>query len=91
MARLSATTVSLSNGDITIDAEALAPKLGLSVEALRENMAKASSRASPRPASTRTRGASASPFATAHGSGAWSWKPTGRSPKPPYRASNRSP
>jgi hypothetical protein len=40
MTRLSATTVSLSNGDITIDAEALAPKLGLSVEALRENMAK---------------------------------------------------
>ena len=40
MTRLSATTVSLSNGDITIDAEALAPKLGLTVRALKENMAK---------------------------------------------------
>lgn len=40
MIRLSATTVSFSNGDITIDAEALAPKLGLTVRALKENMAK---------------------------------------------------
>jgi hypothetical protein len=40
MTRLSATTVSFSNGDITIDAEALAPKLGLTVRALKENMAK---------------------------------------------------
>lgn len=40
MTRLSATTVRLYNGDITIDAEVLAPNLGLSVEALRANMAK---------------------------------------------------
>lgn len=40
MTRLSATTISLSNGDITIDAEALAPKLGPTVRALKENMAK---------------------------------------------------
>ena len=39
MAQLSATIVNLSSGDITINAEALAPKLGLTVGALRENMA----------------------------------------------------
>jgi len=40
MTRLSATVASIVNGDITIDAEALAPKLGLAVGALKENMAK---------------------------------------------------
>ncbi|MFT5487634.1 MAG: hypothetical protein ACI9JL_004249 [Paracoccaceae bacterium] len=39
MPRISATIVSLYNGDITIDAEALAPKLGLTAGALKENMA----------------------------------------------------
>ena len=40
MTRLSSTAVSCAGGDITIDAEALAPKLGLSAEALKEKMAK---------------------------------------------------
>ena len=39
MTQLSPTRVSISDGQITIDAEALAPKLALSVEALKENMA----------------------------------------------------
>lgn len=40
MTRLSATTVRIDKGEITIDAEVLAPKLGLSAEALKLNMAK---------------------------------------------------
>ena len=40
MSRLPSTAVSLAKGHITIDAELLAPKLGLSVTALRANMAK---------------------------------------------------
>ena len=39
MTQLSPTRVSISDGQITIDAEALAPKLALSVEALKVNMA----------------------------------------------------
>ena len=39
MTQLSPTRVSISGGQITIDAEVLAPKLGLSIEALKENMA----------------------------------------------------
>jgi len=40
MNRLSSTAVSYAGSDITIDADALAPKLGLSAEALKEKMAK---------------------------------------------------
>ena len=40
MTRHSPTDVSIVDGNITIDAEALAPKLGLSVDALKERMAK---------------------------------------------------
>ena len=39
MTRHSPTDVSIVDGNITIDAEALAPKLGLSVDALKEKMA----------------------------------------------------
>lgn len=40
MTPLSLTAIHAEDGDITVDAEALASKLGLTVEALRENMAK---------------------------------------------------
>ena len=40
MSRPSPNAVSLVEGQITIDAELLAPKLGLSVTALKDNMAK---------------------------------------------------
>lgn len=40
MTRLSPNVLSIVDGDFTIDAEALAPKLSLSVEALKEKMAK---------------------------------------------------
>ena len=39
MTRHSPTDVSIVDGNITIDAEALAPKLGLSVDGLKEKMA----------------------------------------------------
>ena len=39
MTKLPPTTVSVGNGHFTVDAEALAPKLGLTVEALKEAMA----------------------------------------------------
>jgi len=39
MTRLSETVASIVDDDITINAEALAPKLGLTVEALKDNMA----------------------------------------------------
>ncbi|MEC5325560.1 DUF6522 family protein [Aurantimonas sp. A3-2-R12] len=40
MAELSPEILSIVDGDVTIDAEALAPKLGLSAEALKDKMAK---------------------------------------------------
>jgi hypothetical protein len=40
MTQPSTTAVSFNKGEITIDAEVLAPKLGLSTEALKVNMAK---------------------------------------------------
>ena len=40
MTPLLSAPVRVDKGDITVDAEALAPKLGLTVEALKENMAK---------------------------------------------------
>ncbi|WP_373085941.1 DUF6522 family protein [Sneathiella sp.] len=40
MNRLSSSAVSYAGGNITVDADALAPKLGLSAEALKEKMAK---------------------------------------------------
>jgi len=40
MALLSSAAVNCTGGDITIDAEALAPKLGLSIEVFKEEMAK---------------------------------------------------
>ena len=40
MSSLLSEAVRVDNGDITVDAEALASKLGLTVEALKENMAK---------------------------------------------------
>lgn len=40
MTPLSSTAIRVDRGDITVDAEALASKLGLTVEALKENMAK---------------------------------------------------
>ena len=40
MTSLSSTAICVDDGDITVDAEALASKLGLTVEALKENMAK---------------------------------------------------
>ena len=39
MTVLSSAAICIDDGEITIDAEALAPKLGLSTEALRQNMA----------------------------------------------------
>ena len=40
MTPLSSTAIWVDDGEITVEAEALAPKLGLSTEALKENMAK---------------------------------------------------
>ena len=40
MTTLSSTAICVDDGEITVDAEALAPRLGLTVEALKENMAK---------------------------------------------------
>ena len=40
MTPLLSAPIRVDKGDITVDAEALAPKLGLTVEALKENMAK---------------------------------------------------
>ena len=40
MARLPPAAVTVSDGGITVDAEVLAPKLGLTADALKENMAK---------------------------------------------------
>lgn len=40
MVELSSNVVTIVDGDVTINAEALAPKLSLSVEALQEKMAK---------------------------------------------------
>ena len=40
MSSLSRTAIQLGDNQVTIDAEALAPKLGLTVEALKENMAR---------------------------------------------------
>lgn len=40
MTPLSSTAICIDDGEITVEAEALAPKLGLSIEALKENMAK---------------------------------------------------
>ena len=40
MTPLSSTAICVDHGEITVEAEALAPKLGLSTEALKENMAK---------------------------------------------------
>ena len=40
MAPLSSTAIRVDDGEITVEAEALAPRLGLSVEALKENMAR---------------------------------------------------
>ena len=40
MAPLSSTAICVDDGEITVEAAALAPKLGLSIEALKENMAK---------------------------------------------------
>ena len=40
MTPLASTPICVDDGDITVDAVALASKLGLSVEALKENMAK---------------------------------------------------
>ena len=40
MTPLSSTAICVDDGDITVDAEALASKLGLTVEALKENMAR---------------------------------------------------
>lgn len=40
MTALSSTAICVDDGEVTIDAEALAPKLGLTVEALKQNMAK---------------------------------------------------
>ena len=40
MTPLSSTAICVDGGEIAVEAEALAPKLGLSVEALKENMAK---------------------------------------------------
>ena len=40
MTRLSSTAVNIDDGEIAIDAEVLAPRLGLTVDALKENMAK---------------------------------------------------
>ena len=40
MTPLSSTAICVDDGEITVEAEALAPKLGLSIEALKENMAK---------------------------------------------------
>ena len=39
MTPLSSTAICVGDGEITVEAKALAPKLGLSTEALRENMA----------------------------------------------------
>lgn len=39
MTQLSTTSVSVVDGEIMIDAETLAPKLGLSADALKDNMA----------------------------------------------------
>ena len=40
MTPLSSTAICVDDGEITVEAEVLAPKLGLSIEALKENMAK---------------------------------------------------
>ena len=40
MIPLSSTAICVDGGEIAVEAEALAPKLGLSIEALKENMAK---------------------------------------------------
>ena len=40
MTPLSSTAICVDDGDITVDAESLASKLGLTVDALKENMAK---------------------------------------------------
>ncbi len=40
MTSLSSAVICIDDGDITVDAEALASNLGLAVEALKENMAK---------------------------------------------------
>ena len=40
MIPLSSTAIRVEDGEITVEAEALAPKLGLTIEALKENMAK---------------------------------------------------
>lgn len=40
MAAPSSTAICVEDGEITVEASALAPKLGLTIEALKENMAK---------------------------------------------------
>lgn len=40
MTPLPTTAICVDDGEITVEAEVLAPKLGLSIEALKENMAK---------------------------------------------------
>lgn len=40
MTPLSSNAICVDDGEITVEAEVLAPKLGLSIEALKENMAK---------------------------------------------------
>ncbi len=40
MSPCSSAPISIENGEVTVDAEALASKLGLTVEALKQNMAK---------------------------------------------------
>lgn len=102
MSPVPASAIAIADGEITIDAELLAPKLGLSAEALKAEMRRATSPASPRQASTRTPDAYGLLSGIAREPGPWWSIPTAhcaidcpscwsRAPRPPPKPRRRTP
>ena len=71
MSALSSSAVTIEDGEITIAAHLLAQKLGLSIDALKAEMRRGYVYSLGEQGSPRTRGARASPSATAPARGTW--------------------